>query len=282
MQRKLRTRAAARLGRPESVKPPFRLPLERIVLPAIAFLVVLLVWWVIASFFTTLMPTPWEALVANLDYILNPFFRRGPGNLGIGWLLLASLRRVLLGFLLGTLVAIPVGFWIGLSPRAMMAINPLVQLFRPVSPVAWLPIALSIFNLANPSAIFVIFITSLWPTVINTALGVASVPKDYLDVAQVLEMPRWRQMTKIIWPASLPYIFTGLRLSLGIAWLVIVAVEMLTGGIGIGFFIWDEWNRLSLSSVFLAVVVIGLTGLVLDYAITLIERWVTHRPAKAM
>ncbi|MEA5452637.1 nitrate ABC transporter permease [Leptolyngbya sp. CCNP1308] len=282
MQRKLRTRAVARLGRPESVNPPLRLPLERIVLPAIAFLVVLLVWWVIASFFTTLMPTPWEAFVANLDYIFNPFFRRGPGNLGIGWLLLASLRRVLLGFLLGTLVAIPVGFWIGLSPRAMTAINPLVQLFRPVSPVAWLPIALSIFNLANPSAIFVIFITSLWPTVINTALGVASVPKDYLDVAQVLEMPRWRQMTKIIWPASLPYIFTGLRLSLGIAWLVIVAVEMLTGGIGIGFFIWDEWNRLSLSSVFLAVVVIGLTGLLLDYAITLIERWVTHRPTKAV
>jgi nitrate/nitrite transport system permease protein len=270
------------LGQPKSAKPSFRLPFENIVLPAIAFLVVLLVWWVIAKFFTTLMPTPWEAFVANLDYILNPFFRRGPGNLGIGWLLLASLRRVLIGFLLGTLVAIPIGFWIGLSPRAMTAINPLVQLFRPVSPVAWLPIALSIFNLANPSAIFVIFITSLWPTVINTALGVASVPKDYLDVAQVLEMPRWRQMTKIIWPASLPYIFTGLRLSLGIAWLVIVAVEMLTGGIGIGFFIWDEWNRLSLSSVFLAVVVIGLTGLLLDYAITLIERWATHRPAKAI
>ena len=162
-----------------------------------------------------------------------------------------------------------------------MAINPSVQLFRPVSPVAWLPIALAIFNLANPSAIFVIFITSLWPTVINTALGVASVPKDYLDVARVLEMPRWRQMVKIIWPASLPYIFTGLRLSLGIAWLVIVAVEMLTGGIGIGFFIWDEWNRLSLSSVFLAVIVIGLTGLVLDYGITLLQRWVTHRPVKA-
>ncbi len=281
MQRKLRARAAARSRQSKPVKPAFRLPLERIVLPAIAFAAVLLVWWVVATFFTTLMPTPWEAFVANLDYIFNPFFRRGPGNLGIGWLLLASLRRVLVGFLLGTLVAIPIGFWIGLSPRAMMAINPLVQLFRPVSPVAWLPIALSIFNLANPSAIFVIFITSLWPTVINTALGVASVPKDYLDVAQVLEMPRWRQMTKIIWPASLPYIFTGLRLSLGIAWLVIVAVEMLTGGIGIGFFIWDEWNRLSLSSVFLAVIVIGLTGLVLDYAITLIERWATHRPTKA-
>ena len=282
MQPRSKSRVVARLRRPSFTTKTFRFPLERIVLPAIAFAAVLLLWWVIATFFTTLMPTPWEALVANFDYIIHPFFRRGPGNLGIGWLLLASLRRVLLGFLLGTLVAIPVGFWIGISPRAMMAINPLVQLFRPVSPVAWLPIALSIFNLANPSAIFVIFITSLWPTVINTALGVASVPKDYLDVARVIEMPRWRQMSKIIWPASLPYIFTGLRLSLGIAWLVIVAVEMLTGGIGIGFFIWDEWNRLSLSSVFLAVIVIGLTGLVLDYAITLIERWATHRPAKAM
>jgi nitrate/nitrite transport system permease protein len=282
MQPRSQIRATARLGRSSSAKASFRFPWERVVLPAIAFLAVLLLWWVIATFFTTLMPTPREAFVENLDYITNPFFRRGPGNLGIGWLLLASLRRVLLGFLLGSLVAIPVGFWIGLSPRAMMAINPLVQLFRPVSPVAWLPIALSIFNLANPSAIFVIFITSLWPTVINTALGVSSVPKDYLDVARVLEMPRWRQMVKIIWPASLPYIFTGLRLSLGIAWLVIVAVEMLTGGIGIGFFIWDEWNRLSLSSVFLAVIVIGLTGLVLDYAITLIQRWATHRPVKAM
>jgi nitrate/nitrite transport system permease protein len=282
MQPKSRTRAAARLGRPISATKPFRFPWERVVLPAIAFLAAIVLWWIIATFFTTLMPTPWQAFQDNLDYILNPFFRRGPGNLGIGWLLLASLRRVLLGFLLGTLVAIPVGFWIGLSPRAMIAINPLVQLFRPVSPVAWLPIALAIFNLANPSAIFVIFITSLWPTVINTALGVASVPKDYLDVARVLEMPRWRQMYKVIWPASLPYIFTGLRLSLGIAWLVIVAVEMLTGGIGIGFFIWDEWNRLSLSSVFLAVIVIGLTGLVLDYAITLLQRWATHRPVKAM
>ncbi|MBE9170037.1 nitrate ABC transporter permease [Pleurocapsales cyanobacterium LEGE 06147] len=258
------------------------LSLEAILLPSIAFLVLLVLWWVIATFFTDLMPTPWEALVANLDYILNPFYRRGPGNLGIGWLLLASLRRVLLGFGLGSLVAIPVGFWIGLSPRAMMAINPIIQIFRPVSPVAWLPIALAIFNLANPSAIFVIFITSLWPTLINTALGVSSVPKDYLDVASVLEMPRWRQMFKIIWPASLPYIFTGLRISLGIAWLVIVAVEMLTGGIGIGFFVWDEWNRLNLSSVFLAVIVIGLTGLVLDNLIAQLQQWVTHRPASAM
>ncbi len=272
-------RIATRKGSTFSYAPRRLLQFDAVILPMIGFAVIIALWWAIATFFTTLMPTPWEALVANLDYILNPFYRRGPGDLGIGWLLLASLRRVLLGFGLGTLVAIPVGFWIGLSPRAMTAINPIIQIFKPVSPVAWLPIALAIFNLADPSAIFVIFITSLWPTLINTALGVASVPKDYLQVAEVLEMSPWRRMTKILWPASLPYIFTGLRISLGIAWLVIVAVEMLTGGIGIGFFVWDEWNRLNLSSVFLAVLVIGLTGLILDYLLARLQQWATHRPA---
>ncbi|MBN3878901.1 MULTISPECIES: nitrate ABC transporter permease [unclassified Nostoc] len=247
-------------------------------LPVLGFLGIIVLWWIIALANHELMPTPPEALIANLDYILNPFYQRGPGNLGIGWLLIASLRRVLLGFLLGAVVAIPVGFLIGMSRPAMLALNPIIQIFKPVSPLAWLPIALAIFNLADPSAIFVIFITSLWPTIINTALGVSSVPKDYLDVARVLEMPRWRRITKIILPASLPYIFTGLRISLGIAWLVIVAVEMLTGGVGIGFFVWDEWSRLNLSSVFLAVFIIGLTGLILDYAVGKIQEFVTHRP----
>lgn len=251
---------------------------DAVLLPIIGFAGLVGLWWAIAVFATDLLPTPFEALIANLDYLLHPFYRRGPGDLGIGWLLLASLKRVFIGFTLGSLVAIPLGFWIGMSKRAMMAINPIVQTLRPVSPVAWLPIALAVFNLANPSAIFVIFITSLWPTIINTALGVSSVSKDYLDVAQVLEMPRWRQITKIIWPASLPYVFTGLRISLGIAWLVIVAVEMLTGGIGIGFFVWDQWNRLDLSSVFLAVLLIGLTGLVLDYLLGRLQQLVTHRP----
>lgn len=250
---------------------------DAVLLPAAGFLGILGLWWIVASFKSDLIPTPYQAFVANLDYILHPFYQRGPGDLGIGWLLLASLRRVLLGFLLGAAVAIPVGFLIGMSKPAMMALNPLIQIFKPVSPLAWLPIALSIFNLADPSAIFVIFITSLWPTIINTALGVSSVSKDYLDVARVLEMPRWRRITKIILPASLPYIFTGLRISLGIAWLVIVAVEMLTGGVGIGFFVWDEWSRLNLSSVFLAVFVIGLTGLLLDWAVGKIQELVTHR-----
>ncbi len=251
---------------------------DAILLPAAGFLGILILWWIIASFKSDLIPTPYQALIANLDYILHPFYQRGPGDLGIGWLLIASLRRVLLGFSLGALVAIPVGFLIGMSKPAMMALNPLIQIFKPVSPLAWLPIALSIFNLADPSAIFVIFITSLWPTMINTALGVSSVSKDYLDVARVLEMSQWRRITKIILPASLPYIFTGLRISLGIAWLVIVAVEMLTGGVGIGFFVWDEWSRLNLSSVFLAVFVIGLTGLVLDWGVGKIQELVTHRP----
>ncbi|MEG3832937.1 nitrate ABC transporter permease [Microcoleus sp. Z1_C3] len=250
---------------------------DAVLLPAAGFLGILGLWWIVASFNSDLIPTPYQALIANLDYILHPFYQRGPGDLGIGWLLLASLRRVLVGFLLGAAVAIPVGFLIGMSKPAMMALNPLIQIFKPVSPLAWLPIALSIFNLAEPSAIFVIFITSLWPTIINTALGVSNVSKDYLDVAQVLEMPRWRRITKIIWPASLPYIFTGLRISLGIAWLVIVAVEMLTGGVGIGFFVWDEWSRLNLSSVFLAVFVIGLTGLWLDAAVDKVQELVTHR-----
>ncbi|MEH1997687.1 MAG: nitrate ABC transporter permease [Nostoc sp.] len=248
------------------------------ILPVLGFLGIILLWWIVALANHELMPTPPEALIANLDYILNPFYQRGPGNLGIGWLLIASLRRVLLGFLLGAVVAIPLGFLIGMSRPAMLALNPIIQILKPVSPLAWLPIALAVFNLADPSAIFVIFITSLWPTIINTALGVSSVPQDYLDVARVLEMPRWRRITKIIWPASLPYIFTGLRISLGIAWLVIVAVEMLTGGIGIGFFVWDEWSRLNLSSVFLAVLIIGLTGLILDYGVGKIQELITRRP----
>jgi nitrate/nitrite transport system permease protein len=246
--------------------------------PALGCLGIILLWWIVALANHELMPTPPEALIANWDYILHPFYERGPGDLGIGWLLLASLRRVILGFGLGALVAIPLGFLIGMSRPAMLAFNPIIQIFKPVSPLAWLPISLSLFNLADPSAIFVIFITSLWPTIINTALGVSSVPKDYLDVAQVLGMNRWGQITKIILPASLPYIFTGLRISLGIAWLVIVAVEMLTGGVGIGFFVWDEWSRLNLSSVFLAVFVIGLTGLILDYGVGKLQELVTHRP----
>lgn len=269
-------------GAKDLVVRPLRSLLQpNVLLPIAGFVGVIIVWWVIALFRKEMMPTPPEALAKNLDFILHPFYRRGPGDLGLGWLLLASLRRVCIGFLLGAVVAIPVGIWIGLSRSAWLAINPIIQVFKPVSPLVWLPIALAIFNAAEPSAIFVIFITSLWSTIINTAEGVSNVPKDYLEVAQVLEMPRWKQLIKVVLPASLPYIFTGLRISLGIAWLVIVAVEMLTGGVGIGFFVWDEWNRLNVSSVFLAVFVIGLTGLVLDYALAKLQTVMTHGSARA-
>lgn len=268
------SRAAWKQVKPAIVKDTFLFPL-------LGFTGLIAIWWAIALLRPELMPTPPQALIANLDYIFHPFYRRGPGDLGLGWLLLASLKRVIIGFLIGAVVAIPVGFLIGMSRPAMLAINPIIQVLKPVSPLAWLPIALAIFNLADPSAIFVIFITSLWSTIINTAMGVASVPKDYLDVAKMLEMPAWKKIVKVILPASLPYIFTGLRISLGVAWLVIVAVEMLTGGIGIGFFVWDEWSRLNLSSVFLAVFVIGVTGLVLDYLLGLLEIKVTHRPVRS-
>lgn len=244
----------------------------KILYPLLGFFFLIALWWLVAKYFTRLMPTPLDALIANFDFIFHPFYNRGPGDVGIGFLLLESLRRVLTGFALGSLFAVPLGFIIGSSKIAHQIFNPLVQVLRPVSPVAWLPVALAVFNLANPSAIFVIFITSLWPTVINTAEGVSSVNKDFINVAKVLEMPRWKQIYKIILPASLPYIFTGLRISLGIAWLVIVAVEMLTGGRGIGFFVWDEWNRLNLSSVMLAIVVIGFTGLALDWLLRKIQQ----------
>jgi nitrate/nitrite transport system permease protein len=250
-------------------------------LPMLGFVGIIALWWIVALFRQEMMPTPAEALAENLDAILHPFYRRGPGDLGLGWLLLASLRRVSLGFLLGAIVAIPMGFLIGMSRNAWLLFNPIIQVFKPVSPRVWLPIALAIFNAAEPSAIFVVFITSLWPTIINTATGVANVPKEYIEVVEVLEMPKWKQLLTIVLPASLPYIFTGLRISLGIAWLVIVAVEMLTGGIGIGFFVWDEWNRLNVSSVFLAVFVIGLTGLILDYLLARLQVLVTHRPARS-
>ncbi len=242
------------------------------VLPVLGFLFLIGIWWVTARYMTVLMPDPPTAFKANLDYLENPFYIRGPGDVGIGYLLIQSLRRVLIGFLLGSLVAVPLGFLIGLSKTALQIFNPVIQVLRPVSPVAWLPVALAVFNLANPSAIFVIFITSLWPTVINTAAGVSNVPQDYLNVARVIGMPKWKQILKIILPASVQYIFTGLRISLGIAWLVIVAVEMLTGGQGIGFFVWDEWNRLNLSSVMLAIGVIGLTGLGLDIMMARLQK----------
>ena len=194
----------------------------------------------------------------------SPFYQRGPNDQGVGWNLLASLARVAKGFGLAMLIGIPLGFVLGRFVALSKAANPIISLLRPVSPLAWLPIGLAIFKAASPAAIFVIFICSIWPMIINTALGVASVPQDYLNVARVLNLSEWKVFTKILLPASVPYVLTGAKLGLGIAWLAIVASEMLTGGVGIGFWLWDEWNNLNMEHILIAIGVIGIVGLLLE------------------
>ncbi|MBI3803743.1 MAG: nitrate ABC transporter permease [Nitrospirae bacterium] len=240
------------------------LRLDRLLPPLLVFLIALAVWQATSQTVAPMLPGPAQTAIKSWDLIRNPFFDRGPNDKGLGWQLLYSLRRVAVGFSLAAAVGIPVGFLIGAVPVFHRALNPLIQILRPISPLAWLPIGLATFKAANPAAYFVIFITAIWPIILNTAFGVQKIPADYLSVARVLKLSPWRRFTKILLPATLPYTFTGLRISVGIAWLVIVAAEMLTGGIGIGFFVWDEWNNLSLEHIILAIFVIGLVGLILD------------------
>jgi nitrate/nitrite transport system permease protein len=185
----------------------------------------------------------------------------------VGWNVWSSLKRVALGFGLAALVGIPLGFLIGRFEFLSRMFNPLISLLRPVSPLAWLPIGLLVFKGANPAAIWTIFICSIWPMVINTAVGVQRVPQDYMNVARVLNLSEWKIVSKILFPAVLPYMLTGVRLAVGTAWLVIVAAEMLTGGVGIGFWVWDEWNNLNVKNIIIAIFVIGIVGLVLEYAL---------------
>ncbi|MCW5663480.1 MAG: nitrate ABC transporter permease [Piscinibacter sp.] len=209
-------------------------------------------------------PTPAETFVEAVTVFSDPFYRNGPNDQGIGWNILFSLERVAVGFGMAALVGIPMGFMIGRFEVLNRMVSPLISLLRPVSPLAWLPIGLLVFKAANPAAIWTIFICSIWPMIINTAVGVQRVPQDYLNVAKVLNLSEWKVITKILLPAVLPYMLTGVRLSVGTAWLVIVAAEMLTGGVGIGFWVWDEWNNLNVKHILIAIVVIGVVGLLLE------------------
>ena len=202
----------------------------------------------------------------------DPFYSKGPNDQGIGWNVLTSLKRVGIGFGLAALVGIPLGFMIGRFRFLSDMAAPIIALLRPVSPLAWLPIGLLVFKAANPAAIYVIFICSLWPMIINTAVGVRQIPQDYLNVARVLNLSEWKVFTKILFPAVLPYMITGVRLSIGVAWLVIVAAEMLTGGVGIGFWVWDEWNNLKVEHIIIAIFTIGIVGLLLEQALMLLAR----------
>ncbi|WP_151447504.1 nitrate ABC transporter permease [Lacisediminimonas profundi] len=206
----------------------------------------------------------------------HPFHDNGPNDKGIGIQLGHSLARVGLGFLLAALVAIPAGFLLGMSPLMQKALDPFIQILKPISPLAWMPLALYTIKDSSVSGIFVIFICSVWPMLINTAFGVASVRRDWLNVAMTLEVKPIRRAFQVILPAAAPTILTGMRISMGIAWLVIVAAEMLVGGTGIGYFVWNEWNNLSLSSVLFAIVVIGLTGMLLDLFFARLQKLVTY------
>jgi len=222
------------------------------------------------------LPTPAQIGETAWTHITDPFYDRGSNDKGIGIQLAYSLARVGAGYLLAVLVAVPLGFVIGMSPLISRALNPFIQVLKPISPLAWMPIALYTIKDSSLSGVFVIFICSIWPMLINTAYGVASVRREWLDVARTLQVRPVRKAFQIILPAAAPTILTGMRISMGIAWLVIVAAEMLVGGTGIGYFVWNEWNNLNLANVIFAIVAIGVVGMVLDFIIGRLQRLVTY------
>jgi len=221
-------------------------------------------------------PAPGEVFSELTRHVMDPFYDAGPNDKGIGIQLAYSVMRVLLGFGLAALIAIPLGFIIGMSPLLFKALDPFIQLLKPISPLAWMPLALYTIQDSMTSAIFVIFICSLWPMLINTAFGVGAVRREYINVARTLELSSLRTAISVILPAAAPTILTGMRISIGIAWLVIVAAEMLVGGTGIGYFVWNEWNNLSITNVIAAILFIGLIGMVLDLLVAFFQRRVSY------
>ncbi len=230
----------------------------------------------VSSTKTTGFPTPLDIGATIVKQLSDPFYDRGPNDKGIALQLAYSLARVALGFGIAMLVAIPLGFLIGMSPLFRKALDPFIQVLKPISPLAWMPLALYTIKDSAISGIFVIFICSIWPMLINTAFGVAAVRRDWLNVAKTLEVRPLRRAFQVILPAAAPTIVTGMRISMGIAWLVIVAAEMLVGGTGIGYFVWNEWNNLSLTNVIFAVLLIGVFGMLLDLMFARFQKWVTY------
>jgi nitrate/nitrite transport system permease protein len=221
------------------------------------------------------MPGPLDVGAKLIEHLRHPFYDKGPNDKGLGIQLAFSMMRVAAGYGLAVLVAIPLGFLIGMSPLMNKALDPFIQIMKPVSPLAWMPLALYTIKDSGLSAIFVIFICSLWPMLVNTAFGVSGVRKEWLNVARTLEVGPWRRAFTVILPAAAPTIFTGMRISIGIAWLVIVAAEMLVGGTGIGYFVWNEWNNLSITNVIIAILLIGVVGMLLDELLARAARAVT-------
>jgi nitrate/nitrite transport system permease protein len=221
-------------------------------------------------------PTPAQLGETALGHLRDPFYDRGPNDKGIGIQLGHSLARVSAGYAFAMLLAIPLGFLIGMSAILHRALDPFIQVLKPISPLAWMPLALYTIKDSSASGVFVIFICSVWPMLINTAYGVSAVRRDWINVAQTLEVKPLRKALQVILPAAAPTILTGMRISIGIAWLVIVAAEMLVGGTGIGYFVWNEWNNLNLTNVIFAILVIGLVGMILDFAFARLQKLVTY------
>jgi nitrate/nitrite transport system permease protein len=252
------------------------------VLPPLLVVVVLaLIWQISTDHPKSTLPSPTKIWKDAKDLIVDPFFINGPQDIGLGWRVLTSLQRVAIGFGLAAIVGVLLGCLVGQSQWATRGLDPVFQVLRTVPPLAWLPISLAAFRDANPSAIFVIFITSIWPILINTAVGIRNIPQDYRNVAKVLRLNPLEFFWRIMVPSAAPYIFTGLRIGIGLSWLAIVAAEMLTGGVGIGFFIWDAWNSSKLSDIVVALIYIGVIGFILDRLVAYAGKIATRGTAGA-
>ena len=261
------------------LKPRLVALVARLLPPLVMLGLILVVWQVLGSRPGATLPSPSKIWTEARDLITDPFFIAGPQDIGLGWRVLTSLQRVMIGYGLASVIGVMLGTIIGQSVWAMRGLDPIFQVLRTISPLAWLPISLAAFRDSQPSAIFVIFITSVWPIIINTAVGIRNIPQDYRNVAAVLRLNHFEFFVKIMIPSAAPYIFTGLRIGIGLSWLAIVAAEMLTGGVGIGFFIWDAWNSSRLSDIVVALVYIGMIGFVLDRLVALAATFITRGTA---
>jgi nitrate/nitrite transport system permease protein len=258
--------------------------INKVIPPILGLFVFLLLWELLCLIPGFELPGPIETFSETWDpFIIHPFFDNGESDKGLGWQILTSLGRVALGFSLAAVVGVVLGIFIGVNKFLYNAVDPIFQVLRTIPPLAWLPISLAAFQQANPSAIFVIFITSIWPILINTTVGVQNIPQDYVNVARVLRLRKGKYFLKIVFPATVPYIFTGLRIGIGLSWLAIVAAEMLVGGVGIGSFIWDAYNtttETNLSEIIIALVYVGLVGLMLDRMVAFIAEKVVKTEQK--
>jgi nitrate/nitrite transport system permease protein len=265
-------------------KKPLRLAVPaktwRAVAPWVAIAAFLGVWELLCSSPGATLPPPTRVVSDTWDLIINPFFQGSGTDQGLFWQIMASLQRVAIGFSLAAVVGVALGILIGVSPLVYAAVDPIFQVLRTIPPLAWLPIALAAIQKSEPAALFVIFITAIWPIIINTAVGVQRIPQDYNNVARVLQLSRQKYFLKILLPAALPYIFTGLKIGIGLSWLAIVAAEMLIGGVGIGFFIWDAYNSAKVSEIILALLYVGLVGFLLDRLVSWIATLVVPAERK--